>query len=307
MKKSLITLLALSGVALGAAVQVNSAGTLSSTGSNYVYAWTSDSNTNGKWGYLEDKSTSGALTYTGGGYRPAQNYEGAIVGYTYDAATGVFTAESGTISSGFGFGSIGASDAYFNGTVSVGSGDIYSDIIHLAKDTTITVSADLGIKKDITLDFGDMTGSTSQFKHDARQIWTGGTGAVTLSGSYTFSPSDDGPKVIFSYNEFNGNALTFTNAFVVTAANGYVFTNKGIITDMAQLGIGESAVLWSGNNLQLVVKAPEPATATLSLLALAGLIPRGVAAPFFPCFIFSHVLVFANISPARYFPASVAL
>ena len=48
----------------------------------------------------------------------------------------------------------------------------------------------------------------------------------------------------------------------------------GIVTDAANIGINQYGFVKDGGNLKLYINTPEPATATLSLLALAGLAAR---------------------------------
>ncbi len=274
MKKTLITLLSLSGVALGAAVTDNGNGTLSATGEQYVYSWTGSD-----WLFLQTHQTSGALQGPWDSYYPASANDGAIIGYSYDADSGLFTAASATEEpiSGISINTIGASHAYFSGNFkfAAGNGDFKSTLstIHLAEDTTITIHAAVGIKHALTLDYGDMTDSTSLFQHTGGGgIWTDTPTSLTLGGSYTYHEGD-APKVIFTTAELRG-ALPLVNAFVVKDYNGTLLENIGVITDMSQLGEGQSAILWKNNTASLVAIAPEPATATLSLLALAGLAVR---------------------------------
>ena len=260
----------LGGLAQAAAVRVNADGTLSSTGENYVYT-----RVGSDWKYLTTGSTSGALQGPLGGYYPASAGDGAILGYDYDSSTGVFTASSQSLS--VNVFDIGASEAYFSGSITAtGYGDLKSTLttLHFAQNTTLTFGADLGLKHAMVLDYGDMTNSTSHSAHTNNQVWTDGTGALTFEGSYTLSDAELS-RELFSANGIDGG-LNITNSFVVTDAEGNVLENAGVIHDVADLQEGQSALLWADNKVTLVAKAlvPEPTTATLSLLALAGLAAR---------------------------------
>lgn len=73
------------------------------------------------------------------------------------------------------------------------------------------------------------------------------------------------------------NQITLSN---IDELDDMGFSNKGVITDTTTLGVGEYGLYYSTSGLQLVAAAPtiitvpEPTTATLSLLALAGLAAR---------------------------------
>ncbi len=273
MKKALflLTCVMLGGLAQAAAVKVNADGTLSATGEGYVYT-----RVGSDWLYLPTSTTSGALQGPNGGYYPASTADGAIVGYDYDSSTGVFTASSQALSVNV-FSDIGASEAYFSGSVTAtGYGDFKSTLgtLHLAQNTALTFNGgDLGLKHAMTLDYGDMTNSSSYFAHTANSMWTDNVGALTFAGSYTLRDAELS-RELFSVAGLQGT-LNITNAFVVTDAEGNALANAGVIHDVADLQEGQSALLWADNKVTLVARlVPEPTTATLSLLALAGLAAR---------------------------------
>ncbi len=267
--------MALSGVALGAAVNVNDDGTLSSSGSDFVYTRT----TEGTWKYLERGQTKGELKGPQGSYYPASAGDGAIVGYTYDPETGKFTAAD--IATSVSIGDIGASVSYFSGTVTLGGGDMKSSTMNLAPNTTLTCSADLGTKRDVTMEFGDLTNSSSKFVHNNRNFWLNVDTAITLSGSYTMTEATVDSRELFSYVGLaaQGYTLTFVNDFSVTDRYGNTLVNAGVIDNLENLKVGQAALLWQNGTVSLVAMEgaapiPEPTTGTLSLLALAGLCIR---------------------------------
>ena len=74
-----------------------------------------------------------------------------------------------------------------------------------------------------------------------------------------------------AWNNEKLGSLTLANVSALDAMN---FTNKGVISSAADLQEFEYGLINTNSGMTLVAKTPEPATATLSLLALAGLASR---------------------------------
>lgn len=273
MKKSLIALLALAGVAMGG-VQQNADGTLQSTGGNYVYSWQ-----NAEWKYLPSDKTTGDLEGPKNTYTPGSWGDTAIYGYSYDASSGKFTPTTNSITNVPVLGQ-GAAHLYLSGDITATIGDFGANqTVHLAHNTTLTMGCDVGLKNNLTLDYGNMTTSSSLVEHTANTIWMSGNSSLTLSGTYTVESGKLFEKTIFTtIGEYSGGSLTLnniTNSFTVVTVNGVELENIGVISDASALKSGQSAIVWSEDKATLVaMMVPEPTTATLSLLALAGLAAR---------------------------------
>lgn len=257
-------------------VVINDDGTLSVTGDNYVYLLSNQTENN--WKFLASGKTSGDLGSGDSNYYPASASDGCIIGYSYDSSTGIFTAGSGANKSGL---KISSSEVYLSGEL-----DVYGDFfgsdrtIYLVKDTMFNMIGDVGFHGTTTFDFGDLTNNTSVIKKSCeKQIWnvTGltfnasydmaSTGSTTLS--YTLIDN----AAFYSYTPSTSN---ITGNISVTGLNNETLSYIGVITDISTLHEGESALLVNGGTISLVASSvvPEPTTATLSLLALAGLAVR---------------------------------
>lgn len=100
---------------------------------------------------------------------------------------------------------------------------------------------------------------------------------VSLSGSQVTALIDTKALVYelthtgSSWNYERMSSLTLNN---VAELDAMKFTNRGVITSAEELHELEYGLINTKQGLKLVANAPEPATATLSLLALAGLVAR---------------------------------
>ena len=248
MKKTLIALLALTAVA--AQAKTITLGGWAYDAPSWAYVW---DNSGTQWGHLE--STGGtSLIYNN--YTPSNN-DPSFVGYTFSMVDGAQTLTS------------------MNTTMTVAAPTwIGPKGTYLSGGVTLTGN-DNGIRANSSIDFADI--ATSQLAYTGR-FWKQGdvtvTGALTLTDSATFE------HVFFSATAMEQNSGIWNfSTFSVTDANGNALTYT---TDEAN--IGKAGYFWveettfsqgSSYSATLVAKAiPEPTTATLSLLALAGLAAR---------------------------------
>ena len=152
--------------------------------------------------------------------------------------------------------------------------------VYLGKNVTFRVN-DCIFNNSMRLDFGDLAGSTTVV---TGKPWRGNV-TLTLAGEYTMESQD------FSYTlisptggNFDASAtnsiVSYAGAFTITDQNGSILQFAATDSDY----VGQAGYYWfeatgvkDSYQLQLVAKGttvPEPATATLSLLALAGLCAR---------------------------------
>ena len=215
------------------------------------------------WVYVWDPSVSDWAVFTKlddtygtfPGYTPAEN-DPAYVGYTFKMIDGVQTLIS--------------TDKVMtvNAPKWIGSKGVY-----LGSNVTLTGN-DNGLKSGASIDFADI--ATSQLEYTGR-LWK--QGDVTITGSLTLS-ADSFEHTFFSVSQMEQMSGVWDfSGFVVTDAQGNALTYT---TDAEK--IGKAGYFWveetafsqgAAYSATLVAKSiPEPATATLSLLALAGLAAR---------------------------------
>lgn len=262
MKKTLVALLALAGTAMANYTIVTDT-SLYTNPNAWVYVWTGNGNDNSwntgnNWEYYQSASDDSADSNAD--YKPV-NADPAFIGYTFDYVAGsqILTASNEVIT-------------VTTPTWMGGSGRVY-----LGSNVTL-VGANNGYSanQSITYHFGDFSG-TSVISMGA--FWMQGGATVNFAGEVTMTENE------FSYTLFTAtnmaqNAGTWNASGVsVVDANGNTLTYT---TDEDKIGTAgyywlESTYAGEGttNAVMLVAKAvPEPTTATLSLLALAGLAAR---------------------------------
>lgn len=237
----------------GAAAQAKTI-TLDSTaydGPSWAYVW---DNTRTQWGYLQG-TTSTSLTYSA--TNTPTDADPSYVGYSFAMVDGVQTLTSlDTTITVTAPTWIGAKGTYLSGGV------------------TLTGNNN-GFRGNSSIDFADIT--TSQLAYTGT-FWK--QGDVTVTGSLTLSSGESFAHTFFSASAMEQKSGIWDfSGFVITDADGNALTYT---TDAEK--IGKAGYFWveesefsMGSAYSATLKAmtvPEPATATLSLLALAGLATR---------------------------------
>lgn len=218
---------------------------------SWAYVW---DNTRTQWGYLQG-TTSTSLTYTAG-YTPSDS-DPSYVGYSFAMVDGVQTLTS--------------LDTNITVTAPkwIGTKGTY-----LSGGVTLTGN-DNGFRSNSSIDFADIT--TSQLAYTGT-FWK--QGDVTVTGSLTLSSGESFAHTFFSASAMKQvSGIWDFSGFVITDADGNALTYT---TDAEK--IGKAGYFWveesefsMNSPYSATLKAmtvPEPATATLSLLALAGMATR---------------------------------
>ena len=244
MKKTIIALMALAGVALAETVTINPL---------------NDTNTD-NWSHisLRDRATWTLNTTAGSLTLDDSNWGQAIS--TYDITSPNFELDSfsfdisrGNVSAGISVNLIG-----LDKTISIGSKD-YTDGTLFYGTTTVTDAASYSLNTK----------------------WDQGTTVTptSLLGSalnYDATASITGTTII---NDAGNTILTLSVTSTASEATGTatIDLGKGFVLDKIMIcgdGANTSKGIWTVSNMSVVGNVPEPSTATLSLLALAGLAAR---------------------------------
>lgn len=252
MKKTIIALIALAGMSLADTITLDES--FYKNPNTWVYLWNS---TTSSWDILDSVDDTGL--WTGSNQAPsADNGDPSFYGYTFSVVDGVQTltgsAEAITL----------AAPAWVSGG---GKG------VYIGSNVTLTGN-DNGLRANANIHFGDI--ASSQFKY-TDQVWKKGDanvyGSLTLSSdvfSHTFfsvanmrEASGGWNFSSFSVTDAAGNSLTYTTDEDKIGKAGYFWVEETAFTQ----GSAYTATLKA-------LAVPEPTTATLSLLALAGLAAR---------------------------------
>ena len=282
MKKTIIALLALTGVAMGSTSAYTV--TLDSmfyrnpadNGGAWVYLWTGNGDDNnwhtgGNWGaYKSNTATSFGTTAN-----TPSNSDPAFIGYTFSYVEGaqVMTANSDTI------------EVVYNAATGGNSFDLSNPRIYLGKNVTFTFDSVNNALKGKTIDFnfGNFDGTTQIAINcdnvTSPHFWFESTATMSFSGSIAMSSADYSYTLV-NIDRLSQNAGTgHVSGVTVKDAYGNTLTYTTDAEKIGQAGYYgvkvETNKTTNAATVKLIAKAiPEPTTATLSLLALAGLTAR---------------------------------
>lgn len=253
MKKTLIALMALAGVALG------ETGTIEKTYTplNGTDHWTHNTLNHTSWEYTEATQT---LTFS-----PTKASGAAVSTFTLSDAlfaeeatplTFSFSITRGSSTAGVSFAIVGNNYAIVVGTKDYGSGELFSAITEDLSATAYYCSntwSNTGVK-----DVGGSSLLTSCLNYNA---------TATITGTATINAEGN---TILTLNATSTSA-TGTGSVEYNLGKDFAINKLVIGADNAQFSDG----VWSVSGIELTGRIiPEPATATLSLLALAGLAAR---------------------------------
>ncbi len=259
MKKTLVALFALAASAMADYTIVTDNSLYTNPGA-WVYVWTGNGN-NGNWdtGYNWNhyKSVDDDSPDSTNDNKPV-NADPAFIGYTFDYVAGsqILTATNEAIT-------------VTTPTWMGGNGRVYlgSNVTLLGNNNGYSAN------QSITYHFGDFSG-TSVISMGA--FWMQGGATVNFAGEVTMTENEFSYTLFTASNMAQNSGTWNASGVSVVDANGNILTYT---TDKDK--IGTAGYYWlestyagqgSSNSVMLVAKAiPEPTTATLSLLALAGL------------------------------------
>ncbi len=261
MKKSIIALLALAGVA-AADYTIETDSSLYTNPNAWLYVWTGDGeNSNwdngNNWAYYQ--SAGDDTADVAAGQKPV-NADPAFIGYdfTYENGKQYLTANNTEIT-------------VTTPTWMGGNGRIYLGNVVTLYGTNNGFSSN----QTITFNFGDFSGSSVI---EMGSFWMQGGATVNFAGNITLTESDFSYTLFTSSNMAQIDGTWNAEAVTVTDANG-----EALLYAVDESDIGKAGYYWiettgtkgGAYSVSLVAKTiPEPATATLSLLALAGLAAR---------------------------------
>ncbi len=143
-----------------------------------------------------------------------------------------------------------------------------------------------GITQNTTIVFGE--GASVSAGSIETIAPAGGSSTLTLSASFDATvlssltdSSSFGPGSVFdrllisTTNGLRNYDMSNISVSGISDLDDAGYSNVGVVSSLDDLNEGDYGLLFNDNKLSLVAKAvPEPATATLSLLALAGLLAR---------------------------------
>ncbi len=248
MKKTTVVLLTLAGMAAADTITIDN--TFYTNPNSWVYAWDAS---DAKWKVSKNLTDTDLKDHQA----PSSEADPVFIGYEFSSDNGVQTMT--------------ATDTAI--TLAAPSWWSSKKGVYIGNNVTIT-GADNGINAGVKFHFSDIT--TSVLGYTGR-MWKRGdisvTGSLTLDNTYM-------EHVFFTANSMEQNVGIWDfSGFSVTDANGNALT----YTTEAE-NIGKAGYFWVETAeyqqfqpyyAKLVAKAiPEPTTATLSLLALAGLAAR---------------------------------
>ena len=276
MKKTILMTLAalgLAGMAQADTIVANS-DFYTSNDNGWLYVWTgngdNDQTSNyANWEYYQNASST--VAGSSNGNTPGTKAQ-TFIGWdmTITDGTQVLTSNNTqydvTLSNGQWLGAQGATGKWYIGSNVTLTG------------TNVGIGGTSGGNNNFGFYFADLATSNSSITLST--LWIRTT-TITIEGTLDMTGSDFS-KVLFTGNDMQQSEGTWdASGFIVTDANGQALT----YADSDSGHVGEAGYFWleteggetQGSTLTvtLVAKAtPEPTTATLSLLALAGLCAR---------------------------------
>ena len=242
MKKTIIALLTLAGIAAGETV------TLSPL-----------SETSG-WTDVTFRENRGAWVHTEGGTLTLDDSNWGQAVSTYDLSTNLggpltfqFDVSRGSVSAGISITFIGTEKTLTIGTKSYGDGTVFYGV----SDNVAADSYYLGDKWDQGISVSATTLLSAAFNYNAKASFQGST----------------------SVNEGGDTILTLNVSSTTAQAPATATINLGkdfVLDKIMFCGDGDNNAkgIWTVSNMSVTGNIPEPTTATLSLLALAGLAAR---------------------------------
>lgn len=170
----------------------------------------------------------------------------------------------------------------YNTSITLGdnSSFVVGGVLHLGSRN----SSYTGIKQNSTITFGDGASITAQSVSTVASA--GGTSTLTLTANFTSNDMLGLADDALSGTRYERTLITTKNGLTNYSTGNISLTaieeldllgykNIGTITNASALKVGEYGLLYANNTVKLVGSViPEPTTATLSLLALAGLAAR---------------------------------
>ncbi len=246
------------------------------TNDSWKYIWSGNAGDNlyqssANWEFIASEGET--ASQGNNSYSPTSS-DWAYIGYDYstDGTTSTFTPNNNTLTITH-TGMPQTSRIYLgSGTTLTCSADwegIGSDYFYLSggSNLILTSTGDIGAGDGFTVDFGTFTAdSHGTLSATGITRWWGDDKTITLTGTFDTTGLE------------NGDSGSFTLASFAPSYNGINYDITNIQIDFATLPATASVDMvqnsTGGYNLVVTYSIPEPTTATLSLLALAGMAAR---------------------------------
>lgn len=168
-----------------------------------------------------------------------------------------------------GFDVVSITDGSLETSVSVSLADaiITNSEVHSTGSNTMSATGSLAME-DVTLTFDVVGGNVSA-------IAMGTTGELSFTGSASIVFAQDGENQEFTYTVFSDLLEGSVDTAVTQLSAALESGSVSILQNGETTAVSDYQVMAVGNNIVITTAAiPEPTTATLSLLALAGLAAR---------------------------------